>query len=460
MLWDGVLRRLGADMPDHTLEAWIRPLVARGEGERLCLLCPTAFHRERVRERFLARITRCVEQEAGRSLDVELALNPSRTQEAAGGRPGVAGTREADGAARGERTASPHRPTRTPVQRALPCTFENFVVGPCNALAREASYAVARGRQRPLTLLYLMAKSGLGKTHLARAIVGEARGRGRERVLYGSAESFTNDFMSSIRARRMDHFKRRYRQRCDLFVLEDVQFLRAKKATQLEIFHTLTHLLDVGARVVLTADRLPREMDELEQRLRSQMSAGFVAELEPPNATVRREILRAKAAAGGVHLPADCLQLLTESVRGSVRDLEGVLIQLVASASLLKRKIDLELTRAALHKLAPTSAGARRLEPGAVIEAVAAFFRTRPERLASRSRRRDALLPRQLAMYLCRRYTDAPLASIGRALGRDHPAVSNAVKKIERRILESAPLRYRVEALCARLDALEREGTQ
>jgi chromosomal replication initiator protein len=346
------------------------------------------------------------------------------------------------------------------VQRELPCTFENFVVGPCNALAREASYALARGRQRPLKLLYLTSKSGMGKTHLARAIVGEARGVGHERVFYGSAESFTNDFTSSLRARRMDHFKRRYRQRCDLFVLEDVQFLRAKKATQLEIFHTLTHLLDVGTRVVLTADRLPREIDALEQRLRSQMSAGFVAELEPPNATVRREILRAKAAAGGVHLPADCLELLTECVRGSVRDLEGVLIQLVASASLLKRKIDLELTRAALHKIAPDSARPRRLEPDAVIETVAAFFRTRPERLAARSRRRDVLLPRQLAMYLCRRYTDAPLTTIGRALGRDHPAVSNAIKSIERRILESAPLRYRVEALCARLDALERESPQ
>jgi chromosomal replication initiator protein len=143
-----------------------------------------------------------------------------------------------------------------------------------------------------------------------------------------------------------------------------------------------------------------------------------------------------------------------------VRDLEGVLIQLVASASLLKRKIDLELTRAALHKIAPDSARPRRLEPDAVIETVAAFFRTRPERLAARSRRRDVLLPRQLAMYLCRRYTDAPLTTIGRALGRDHPAVSNAIKSIERRILESAPLRYRVEALCARLDALERESPQ
>jgi chromosomal replication initiator protein len=243
-------------------------------------------------------------------------------------------------------------------------------------------------------------------------------------------------------------------------VVEDVQFLRSKKATQLELFHTLTHLLDVGSRVVLTADRLPRDIDKLETRLRSQMSAGFVAELEPPSAAVRREILRAKAAAGGVGMPADCLQLLVESVQGSVRDLEGVLIQLVATASLLKRPLDLELTRAALRKLSPDPKRAARLEPSAIIGVVAAFFRTRPETLASRSRRRDVLVPRQLAMYLCRRYTDAPLAVIGRALGRDHPAVSNAVKVVERRMLEHAPLRYQVEALCARLDALEREGAQ
>jgi chromosomal replication initiator protein len=346
------------------------------------------------------------------------------------------------------------------VQSALPYTFENFVVGSCNALAREASLAIAHGKQRPLSLLYLSSDSGLGKTHLARAIVGEARGQSNHRVIYASAESFTNDFMTSIRSRNMDQFKRRYRQGCELLIVEDVEFLRGKKATQLELFHTLTHLLDVGARVVLTGDRLPRDIDEFDPRLRSQMSSGLVAELEPPNARVRREILRNKAAAGGVRVPPDCLQMLVDTARGSVRDLEGVLIQLVASASLLKRPIDINLTAAALHKLAPAAACARRLEPSAIIDTVAAFFRTKPEVLASRSRRRDVLVPRQLAMYLCRRYTDAPLVQIGRALGRDHPAVSNAVKGIERRILENAPLRYKVEALCERLDALERPDSR
>ena len=153
-------------------------------------------------------------------------------------------------------------------------------------------------------------------------------------------------------------------------------------------------------------------------------------------------------------MPEDCLDLLVEATRGSVRDLEGVLIQLVATASLLKRRIDLELTQQAMHKLAPMPAS-RNLEPRAVIGVVAAFFGTRPEALAARSRRRDVLLPRQLAMYLCRRYTDDSLTAIAQAFDREHPAVSNAVRSIERRILERAPLRYQVEALSARLDGLE-----
>jgi chromosomal replication initiator protein len=237
-------------------------------------------------------------------------------------------------------------------------------------------------------------------------------------------------------------------------VLEDVQFLNSKCATQLELFHTLVHLADAGARVVLTGDRLPRAIDGLDGRLRSQITAGLVAEIESPDAAVRRRILRAKAAAGGVRLPDDCLDLLVDSVRGSVRDLEGALSQLVATASLLKRRIDLSLTRGALHKLAPAPVPVRTLEPKVVIGAVAAFFGTSHAAMAARSRRRDVLLPRQLAMYLCRRYTDEPLCAIARHFDRDHPAVSNAVKSVERRILERAPLRYQIEELSARLDQL------
>lgn len=483
-LWDGVLHRLAAELPDFALKAWIVPLDVRVEGDRLRLVCPTAFHRDRVRERYLEPIARCAEAVAGRPVEVHVAASPplpGASQSARMKEPELARQSE-DAGAEPEREASaiaaadvsaPASVIAVPAARhvtvpaarrkggdarqpALPYRFDNFVVGPCNALAREACLAVAHGRQQRLNPLYLSSPPGLGKTHLARAVVDEARRHVGARVIYASAEAFTNDFMTSIRTRNMDRFKQRYRQSCDLLVVEDVQFLGAKKATQLELFHTLTHLLDVGARIVFTADRLPRDIDGIEARLRSQMAAGLVAELEAPDAAIRRDILRSKSASGGVRLPEDCLQLLVNQVRGSVRDLEGVLIQLVASASLLKRPIDLDLTRAALQKIAPFAAR-RRLEPLDVINVVAAFFKTRPDLMASRSRRRDVLVPRQLAMYLCRRYTDAPLAVIGRSLGRDHPAVSNAVKGVERRILERAPLRYQVEALCARLEELEAE---
>jgi chromosomal replication initiator protein len=454
-LWDGVLRRLGAEFPRHTLEAWVHPLHAEPGPECLRLLCPSAFHRARIEARWLARIEHCAAAEAGGPVAIRLEVLERR------GAPADAAevVAEPDGdATTPPGRAEPPAPVSRPLPRqvVLPHSFDTFVVGPANALAREAAFAVARDAQRPANPLFLVSDPGLGKTHLARAAHGETLRRGRERCVYESAETFTNHFMASIRERSMDRFKRRYRQDCEMLVLEDVQFLRAKSATQLELFHTLTHLIDAGVRVVLTGDRLPRDIDGLDPRLRSRMGAGLVAEIEAPDARLRREILRSKAAHGGVRIPEECLDLLVESLRGSVRDLEGVLIQLVASASLLKRSIDLELTRRALHKLAPMDPREACLDVGSVVRTVAAFFGSSPELLASRTRRRDVLAQRQLAMYLCRQYTDAPLVAIARAFGRDHPSASNAVRRVERAILERAPLRYQVEELAARLERLRR----
>ena len=354
MFWDGVVRQLQADTSPFVIEAWVRPLIAEANGEQLRLLCPSALHRERIRDRFLDRIRELVANEAGRPVEIELEV---AAQNSGASVPSASANRSDDPAptpqakpgggvsvSRRIRRARPHE------QPDLPYTFENFVVGPCNRLAREASLAVAQGTQQPVNPLYLASAPGLGKTHLARAIA-RARVRSDGRVIYVSSETFTNQFTGAIREKRMDHFKQRFRHSCDLLVVEDVQFLSSKNATQLELFHTLNHLIDIGARVVLTADRLPFEIDNLNDRLRSHMSAGLVATLETPDARVRREILRIKAANGGVHLPGDCLDRLVEATRGSVRDLEGVLVQLVTTSSLLKRAIDLELTEQALQKI-------------------------------------------------------------------------------------------------------------
>jgi chromosomal replication initiator protein len=463
VFWNGVVRRLGAEVPSYVADAWVRPVVAQSCGDGLRLVCPTALHRDRIRDRFLPRIESLVASETGHPVAIELTVMDSSHETV----PNIA---QADPS----QTASPETQPQTPapklrpkprrssqtrapaaVQRELPYTFENFVVGPCNRLAREASVAVAAGRQLPANPFYLTSKSGLGKTHLARAIA-IARRREGGRVLYTSAESFTNQFTESIRTRRMDRFKERYRQSCELLVLEDVQFLAGKKGTQRELFHTLSHLLDSGARVVLSADRLPMEIERLDERLASRMAAGLVADLEPPDALVRREILRTKAARGGVRLPPDCLELLVDVVRGSVRDLESVLVQIVTSASLLKQPIDLALTEQALQKIAGNQPSTRRLTCPQIVQVVETFHRLDTAALCSRSRRKEISEPRQLAMYLCRRYTNRPASEIARAFSRKHSSVTHAEKAVERRMLESAPLRYRVESIASRLDELER----
>jgi chromosomal replication initiator protein len=454
MFWNEVVRRLEAEVSPFAIDAWVRPLIAESNGDRIRVLCPSALHRDRVRDRFLRQIQTFAEAEAGKPVEIELDLMASPPAERISAAPAAANPEQP--AKSTPKPRSRARKVRKPEQHNLPYTFENFVVGACNRLAREASLAVAQGTQRTVNPLYLASAPGLGKTHLARAIAG-ARKRTDGRVIYASSESFTNQFTGAIRNRKMDQFKKRFRDGCDLLVVEDVQFLGGKKATQFELFQTLSHLVDIGARVVLTADRLPSDIAGMDERVRSHMTAGLVATLEAPDALVRREILRSKAASGGVRLPNDCLDLLVNVVRGSVRDLEGTLVQLVTTSSLLKRPIDLELTEQALTKVSALRPARQRLGIETIIEVVAKLYETTPAALASRSRRKDAMDPRQIAMYLCRRYTDEPASAIARAFARKHPSVGNAEKVVEQRVLENAPFRYRVEAISARLDELERQ---
>jgi chromosomal replication initiator protein len=469
MFWNDVVRRLEAENPPFVIEAWVHPLIVEANDDRIRLLCPSALHRDRIRDRFLRQIRQLTAAEAGRPIEIEVDLiaPTQKAQSSAAASPKTppaptqAVTTNADSAKPVRQT--PPSPARLgprkvskPEQRSLPYTFENFVVGACNRLAREASFAVAQGTQQTVNPLYLASAPGLGKTHLARAIA-QARVQTDGRVIYTSSEAFTNQFTGAIRNRKMDQFKKRYRSSCDLLVVEDVQLLGGRKATQFELFQTMSHLVGIGARVVLTSDRLPNQIAGLDERVSSHMTAGLVATLDSPDALVRREILRVKAASGGVRLPMECLDLLVDVVRGSVRDLEGVLVQLVTTSSLLKRPIDLELTEEALAKVSALRVAKRRLDLATIIEVVAKLYETTQAALASRSRRKDAAVPRQIAMYLCRRYTQQPASAIARAFARSHPSVANAEKVVERRMLESAPFRYRVEAIAARLDELERE---
>lgn len=483
-VWGGVVRRLRLELPPFICDAFIANLVAEASPDGIRVLCPTAFHRDRLRDHYRNQLVSCLRAELGLDPDTpisveivvaEAASSPGRERAASEPAPDEsAGPRAATPRRRGAMLTSvprlpsapapapaatsaaavAHRPVQRPLLRPQH-TFESFVVGDCNALAREASLAIVREDDPNLSQLFLCGGPGLGKTHLARAVCTEARANGR-RAVYTSAEAFTNEFLASLRSRQTARFKRKFRHECDVLIVEDVAFLQGKESTQLEFFHTVQHLREAGGRTVFTGTRMPQSLTDLDARVRSQLADGFMAEMGPPDAQVRRDILRAKASAGGVHLPEDSIELLVDSVRGSVRELESVLIQLVTTASLLKKRIDLALTREALEKKGADTGSLPRLELADVIGLVAASFKTSPEQLAGKTRRKEILVPRQLAMYLCRRYTEASLAEIGRALNRDHPSIRNAIQKVERAVLEKAPLRYQVEELARKLDGRAR----
>jgi chromosomal replication initiator protein len=487
-VWDGVLRRLAAELPPFATESWLARLVPEARDDRLHLLAPNAFHKNRVRETLLPRIQVLLRETLDREIEVRVEVGGSdearraieqRVHEVCGplpqraarsvpaqrigsrialggelGTPGTAVTQAPVSASAAGRASLTLVAPSSPGHPGNQQSFENFLVCPTNALAREAAFALATQQHSQLQRLYLHSGSGLGKTHLARASVLEASRCGRTR--YATAERFTNDFMAAVRAKTVPAMMQRYRRQLDLLVMEDVQFLAGKSGTQLELFYCVQELLDAGARVVFTGDRPASELD-LEPQLRDQVQSSFLAPIEPPDAALRRRLLREKAAAGGVGLPEDCLDPMVQHLGESVRELEAALVQLVTTASLLRRPIDRKLVHEVLAtKGAIPSGGSRRATPSVVIEVVAHYFDTTPEALSSRTRRRDILVPRQLAMYLCRRFTDASLVEIGRLLGREHSSVRNAIRVVEQRITERAPARYQLEAVSERVrEALE-----
>ena len=427
--WEVVRAAVGRRIGESAFDAWFRTLDGRIEGETLVLRCPDRFTRDWVRTRFGRVIEECAP--AARAVEYRLDAGAVATAPAVSRRAPAS----ADVGERVERAQAAC--TEAPL-------FDSFVAGPGSALALEAARAIARGEAGRCNPLFLVAGTGMGKTHLCRAIYGSAANA----ALYRSSEEFTTEVTEALRAGQMPRIRQRYRRTANLLILEDVQFLAGKRATQAELFPTLDHLVENGKTVVFTADRCPSELDELDPKLRSRMGSGLVARIGPPERETRRAILRERAARGGVRVPDPCIDLLADRELSSVRDVIAGLNQVVARASLLRTAITPELVGQALA--AVELPGRARSLDEILAETARAYGQT-PEALRSRSRKQLFVRPRQVAMYLARLYTDASLADIGRAFGRDHTSVMYAIDVVERRIVERPQLRYEIEALAARI---------
>jgi chromosomal replication initiator protein len=325
-------------------------------------------------------------------------------------------------------------------------TFSSFVVGPSNQLAHAAAIAAAGGGGRRYNPLFICGGTGLGKTHLVHAIAHRVHEeRPSSRIIYVSAERFTNDFITAIQHHRMDDFRAKYRSNCDVLLVDDIQFLAGREQTQEEFFHTFNALHAIDRQIVVTSDKYPQNLERMEERLVSRFSWGLVADIQVPELETRVAIVRNKAGIEGISMDDDVALYLAQMVRSNVRELEGTLIRLAAKSSLTGRPVDMTFARA---EISTTPSRAQTMSVEDIQRAVCHHFHLRSIDLTSKDRHKSVAFARHVAMYLCKQRLKCSFPEIGRAFGnRDHTTVMSAVRKIEAQRDSDPQVRAHLEAL-------------
>ncbi|WP_455373957.1 chromosomal replication initiator protein DnaA [Limibacillus halophilus] len=438
--WAKVRGRLREEVGEAAFRSWLKPLTLVGlHNGSVRLAVPTRFMRDWVTSNYSDRL-RALWASVDSSLKgVEIIVRTTPT------RPPLAGVGQVGQVVSlGEETESEPEPKRA----AAPCkprsdgydeisapldprfTFESFVVGQPNELAYAAARRVAEADAVPFNPLFLYGGVGLGKTHLMHAIAWHIRNRSpQKRVIYLSAEKFMYQFIRALRTKDTVAFKEQFRS-VDILMIDDIQFIGGRESTQEEFFHTFNALVDQNRQVIISADKSPSNLEGVEERMRSRLGWGLVAEIDSTTYELRLGILQSKAEQMGEKVPVKVLEFLAHKITSNVRELEGALNRIVAHATLVGRPVTLETTQEVLHDL--LHANARRLTIEEIQRRVAQHFNIRHADMVSARRARAVARPRQVAMYLSKQLTSRSLPEIGRRFGgRDHTTVMHAVRKIE-----------------------------
>ncbi len=326
-------------------------------------------------------------------------------------------------------------------------TFENFVVGSSNQFAHAAAMAVGESPAKTYNPLFIYGGVGLGKTHILSAIGYSILRRNPSfRIIYLTGEHFTNELINAIRYEKMFEFRKKFRDSCDVFLVDDVQFIAGKERTQEEFFHTFNFLYESRKQIVLTSDRVPRDILQLEERLRSRFEWGLMADIQTPDTETRVAILKKKAEHDHVLLPDDVAMFLATNIRSNVRELEGSLIRVSAFSSLTGSEISIEMAKEVLKNVLPDPS--RNMTVEAIQKLVADHYNIKLSELKSARRLRSLTNPRQIAMYLCRKHVKSSFPELGLKFGgKDHSTVVHAVQKVTRRLTEDPSFRKEVDSI-------------
>ena len=437
MVWNVCLKSLEQELPSDQFNTWIRPLQVEPSPDRVKILAPNRFVKDWVTDRYLARIKELVNDQGDMRVVLEVG-SVARASSPSEDSPKPATTVSALQKRTAESGVGQNKPSRVQVEGSVKHTsrlnpnhtFDNFVEGKSNQLARAAAQRVAENPGAEYNPLFLYGDTGLGKTHLMHAVGNQIQARNPDaKIIYVHSERFVADMVKALQLNAINDFKRVYRN-VDALLIDDIQFFAGKDKSQEEFFHTFNTLLEGGQQIILTSDRYPKEIDRMEDRLKSRFGWGLTVRLESPELETRVAILINKASEAGCELERDCAFFIAQKVRGNVRDLEGALKRVIANSKFLNQSITVEFIAETLKDM--IALHDRQVSLDNIQRVVADFFKLKVSDLLSARRNRSIARPRQIAMALAKELTSHSLPEIGEAFGgRDHTTVLHACRKVK-----------------------------
>ena len=435
-LWAEALTEIKERIGKQNYDTWIKPVrYASKAKNEIVLDVPNKFFRDWLTEHYLREIESVLTGLSKNDVTVTFAVNPKLEQPSTPAKLEKKHEQEAE------------RPSRSNNNNLVAkYTFDNFVIGTSNQFAHAACMAVANQPGEHYNPLFIYGGVGLGKTHLVNAIGHRAVAqRANLKIAYLSSESFMNELIASLRRDKMDEFKKKFRN-VDILIVDDVQFIAGKERTQEEFFHTFNSLYDSHKQIVITSDKFPKEIPGIEDRLRNRFEWGLIADIQSPDMETRVAILQKKAEIEGVPLPHDVAIFLASNIDSNVRELEGSLTRLGAFSSLTKTAITIDFAKEVLRNNLRGNEHEVTIE--SIQKTICEYFNIKIADLKAKRRTQNIALPRQVAMYLCRKHTETSFPTIGDKFGgRDHSTVIHASKTIERKIKEDPHMLTTIEKL-------------
>ncbi|MBT8351226.1 MAG: chromosomal replication initiator protein DnaA [Deltaproteobacteria bacterium] len=441
--WTEIKTAIKDYIPGHSFRMWIEPLTyIKNDKDCLVVSSPNFFSKKRVQDHYLSIINSEVKKVFGKNCEFSITVS------------------------NGKRNGKVSEKINKNLQLSLPnidippgggsflrkdFTFDQFVVGDNNGFAYSASLSLASKKDTYQNSLFLLSGTGMGKSHLSQAVGHHILAKyPRDRVYYVTAEDFSNEMIHAFRHNCIDKFKSKYRNKCDVLLLEDVHYLSGKERTQIELALTLDSLFESNKKIIFSSCYLPADIPKLNDKLRSRLSSGLISVIEPPNFRTRVRILRKKSKEKGYHIPDDVTSYLASELTDDVRQLESGLFGVAAKSSLLSVPLDLSLAASVVKNIVRSR---KTITINVIKNLVCKNYKISISDIVSRSRKQNIVQPRQIAIYLSRRFTDLSLQNIGKSFNRYHATALHSIGAVERGLREDATIKKKVDFFCKKLES-------